>query len=92
MLLFQSVCIEQHDKWTVGVLSSKAGMRHNLNYLLVKSVKRLRDRMFLEKKDELSGELDKFLMCVKSNEDIIVSSEFRSYLNGRKGGEVGRLL
>lgn len=54
--------------------SLKAGMRHNLYYLLVKSVKRLRDRMFLEKKEELSGELDKFLMCVKSNEDIIVSS------------------
>ena len=53
--------------------SLKAGLRQNLYYLLVKAVKRLCDLFFLEKKEELSTELDKFLKCLKSNQDVIVS-------------------
>jgi hypothetical protein len=52
----------------------KAGLRHTAYYLIIKSCKRLRDRFFIEKKEELSKEIDSFLRSVKSCEDIFLSS------------------
>ena len=52
----------------------KAGLRQTIFYLIIKSCKRLRDRFFIEKKEELSKEIDSFLKSVKSSEDIFLSS------------------
>ncbi|XP_057296732.1 uncharacterized protein LOC130625649 [Hydractinia symbiolongicarpus] len=52
----------------------KAGLRHKAYYLIIKSCKRLRDRFFIEKKENLSNEIDSFLKSVKSSEDTFLTS------------------
>ncbi len=52
----------------------KAGLRHTIYYLIIKSCRRLRDRFFIEKKDEVSKEIDALLKSIKSNEDIFLTN------------------
>ncbi|MEO0685885.1 MAG: hypothetical protein AAFY76_12775 [Cyanobacteria bacterium J06649_11] len=52
----------------------KSGQRKNIYYMLVRSAKRLRDKLFQEKNDELSSELNSFLRLLKSNEDVLISN------------------
>jgi integrase len=52
----------------------KSGSRVNLYYLLLKSIKKLRDRMFLEKIDNLYKDLRNYCEFFKSNEAAITTS------------------
>ena len=54
--------------------SLKSGQRKNMYYMLVRSGKRLRDKLFQEKKDDLSSELNSFIRLLKSNEDTLLSN------------------
>lgn len=54
----------------------KPGARLNLYYLLLKSVKSLRDRMYLSKNDEMYKELSALYKYFKSNEDTIRSARY----------------
>ena len=52
----------------------KSGQRKKLYYMLKHSGKRLRDKLFQEKQDALSNELNSFLRILKSNQDILLSN------------------
>lgn len=50
----------------------KGGARLGLYYNLLKSSKKIRDKLFLEKRDNQHSEMNKFYEFLKSNEDMIV--------------------
>lgn len=54
----------------------KPGARVNLYYLLLKSIKSMRDRMFLEKNDVCYAELNAFYTYFKSNEETVRSARY----------------
>ena len=53
---------------------SKPGLRQKLFYLIVKSCKKLRDHFFVDKKEDLSNEIQNFLTAVKSSQEMFLSS------------------
>jgi len=56
--------------------SLKPGARVNLYYLLLKSIKSMRDRMYLEKNEACYAELSAFYKYFKSSEDTIRSARY----------------
>ena len=71
---FNAMCdcfeiITTHEDGTI-----KSGQRKNVYYMLVRTGKRLRDKLFQEKQDDLSNELNSFLRLLKSSEDVLLSN------------------
>lgn len=61
----------------------KAGSRQLLYFLLLKSLKKLRDKMFIEKKDDMWNDLNQYYNFFKSNEDAIILSARYQLENNR---------
>lgn len=70
---FDHMCIAIEKLTTSEDDHMKAGLRTNLAAVITKSCKHLRDRLFLEKKEVESNEMEAFLKYLKSNRDLIIS-------------------
>ena len=68
---FNILCEAVDEVTTSEKAELKAGARMNLYYLLLKSTKLLRDKLFLQKEDVHYDELNKFYEYLKANEDVI---------------------
>lgn len=61
----------------------KAGLRQKAYYLIIGASKRLRDKFFIEKQEDLSKEIGSFLAAVKSSEELFLSNAQYNLENAR---------